>query len=219
MLQEEPNYSEYDLEDLKCALSGLDEERFPERGALLRGLISEQLQRLDTERQVKQSNAREFLEKAVDGQHTLLTTNSGSVSKTVLFSGNLLLVVLLIFIFTDEPSWSSGGTLALLLLTLAALFEQASGQLKVSFDKNNLTITQLGFKFLRRNKTIPLADIKVISLQTIKVYSKGFPVHTYILQAQLNNGFAQRLTVVKSEQEGLEVADQINSVISKTGID
>jgi hypothetical protein len=219
MLQEEPNYSGYDLEDLKCALSGLDEERFPERGALLRGLISEQLQRLDTERQVKQSNAREFLEKAVDGQHTLLTTNSGSVSKTVLFSGNLLLVVLLIFIFTDEPSWSSGGTLALLLLTLAALFEQASGQLKVSFDKNNLTITQLGFKFLRRNKTIPLADIKVISLQTIKVYSKGFPVHTYILQAQLNNGFAQRLTVVKSEQEGLEVADQINSVISKTGID
>ena len=219
MLQEEPNYSGCDLEDLKCALSGLDEERFPERGALLRGLISEQLQRLDTERQVKQSNAREFLEKAVDGQHTLLTTNSGSVSKTVLFSGNLLLVVLLIFIFTDEPSWSSGGTLALLLLTLAALFEQASGQLKVSFDKNNLTITQLGFKFLRRNKTIPLADIKVISLQTIKVYSKGFPVHTYILQAQLNNGFAQRLTVVKSEQEGLEVADQINSVISKTGID
>lgn len=219
MLQEEPNYSEYDLEDLKCALSGLDEERFPERGALLRGLISEQLQRLDTERQVKQSNAREFLEKALDGQHTLLTTNSGSVSKTVLFSGNLLLTVLLIFIFIDEPSWSSGGCIALLLLILAALFEQASGQLKVSFDKNNLTITQLGFRFLRRNKTIPLTDIKAISLQTIKVYNKGFPVHTYILQAQLNSGFAQRLTVVKSEQEGLDVADQINSVISKKEID
>ena len=219
MLQEEPNYSEYDLEDLECALSGLDEERFPERGALLRGLISEQLQRLDTERQVKQSNAREFLEKALDGQHTLLTTNSGSVSKTVLFTGNLLLTVLLIFIFIDEPSWSSGGFTALLLLTLAALFEQASGQLKVSFDKNNLTITQLGFKFLRRNKTIPLTDINVISLQTIKVYSKGFPVHTYILQAKLHSGFAQRLTVVKSEQEGLEIADQINSVISKTCID
>ena len=78
MIDEEPRYSEYSLDELKCALRNLDEERFPERDAQLRSLVSEESRILNNERGNQIAKARDFLEKSLDGENTLLFINSSS---------------------------------------------------------------------------------------------------------------------------------------------
>lgn len=215
MINREPNYLEYSLDELKCALIGLDEERFPERSALIRNLISEQGKRLKNERENEIIRTLEFLEKDLDGEHTIFTTSSSSGSKTVTLVANLFLTLFFIFYFLIEPTWLLGLTIAFFILMVVGLFELVTGQVKVSLDKEYLNITQLGLKLIRRSKKIPLNDIISVSLNTTTISAKGFPVNTYSLQAQLKNGSVQTLTVLKTEQEGLLIAEQINSVISK----
>jgi hypothetical protein len=215
MIDKEPRYSQYSLDELKCALSSLDEERFPERSTQLRSLISEQPRILNNERESQIAKARDFLEKDLDGENTLLITNSSSGSKTALLVANIFVTLLLIFGFLNEPEWLSGVILVVMLVAVIWLFEHVTGQLKVSFDREYLNITHLGLKFLRRNKKIPLSNITRILQETKTTSARGFPVNTYLLQAQLNNGNVQHLTVLKTEQEGLLIAEKINRVISR----
>jgi hypothetical protein len=215
MIDEEPRYSEYSLDELKCALRSLDEERFPKRGTQLRNLISEQSRILNNQRESQIAKARNFLEKDLDGENTLLITNSSSGSKTALLVANIFITLLLIFGFLNEPTWLAGLILVVMLLVVIGLFEHVTGQLKVSVDREYLNITHLGLTFLRRNKKIPLSKITRISQETKTTSARGFPVNTYLLQAQLNNGSVQRLTVLKTEQESLLIAEKINRVISR----
>lgn len=215
MINKEPDYSGYSIDDLKCALSSIDEAKYPERANHLKDLIAKHQTLLSKEKERKIKRAKEHLQKSGEVEYELLKTNSFSGSKVALFVGNLIVTLAIVFHFFKEPTIARGVASISMILLVVGLLELAISQLKVSLDNRNLYITQLGFKLFRRNKTIPLSIIKSISQKTTSTTAKGIQVKTYFLQALLKNGDTQHLTSVKTEEEGLRIADIINRVIDK----
>jgi hypothetical protein len=214
MIDSEPNYSKYSLEELKCALSSLDETRFPERGSLLRKLISDYSERLQSEWENEILQAKEYLKTDSVDERTLLITNNSSGKKTALFISNLLLLLFIIFTFSKEPSWVGGFLLVVMSFSLVSFFELVAGQLKVSFDKKCLVVAPIGFKLFRREKIISLSNLIKLEQKTITKYYRGVALNSYYLQANFKNGFTECLIQLTSEKEGALIVETINSILA-----
>lgn len=214
MIDSEPDYSKYSLEELKCALSSLDETRLPERGSLLRKLISDYSERLQSEWENEILQAKEFLKTDSEEERTLLITNNSSGTKTTLFISNLLLLLFILFTFSKEPSWVGGTLLVVMSFLLVSLFELVAGQLKVSLDKKCLVVAPIGFKLFRRKKIISLSNSIKLEQKTITKYYRGVAINSYYLQANFKNETTEHLILLTSEKEGLLIVETINSILA-----
>ncbi|WP_395338931.1 hypothetical protein PN836_013105 [Ningiella sp. W23] len=208
-----PDYSRYNLEELRCALASIDQQRYPERVASLN-------QHIEAKTRIEKSALNEHyrqlakqLEKSRNEPVILHTVNMRNIKHVFAFIcvfSSMCLAAMHSYYYSSAFSFFfSIFFLVLVILSAEKLFKTA--ELLVI---DNALIKKYGkFQLFLRDKRFELAGAQEAFLQRVSRHTRGITVKLFVVKLRYGNKTTRKVIEVKDEACGNSLVATLNEAL------